>query len=428
MSENQKVYSVTDLNRYIENMFINEYALSVVFVRGEISNCTYATSGHIYFTLKDQTSQIQCVMFRMDAMKGLDFRLQHGMQVIVGGAVKAYGARGTYQIYAKRIMEAGAGKLHEQYEALKRKLEAAGYFDVRHKKKIPPYVKKVGIVTAATGAAIRDMQMIAHRRNPYVALYLYPAQVQGEGAAATIARGIRCLDQAGMDVIVIGRGGGSLEDLWAFNEWETAEAVFLCETPIVSAVGHESDTVLTDYVADLRASTPSAAMELVVFEAEEAIHRLEVYRMEFLQRTRSILLHKKNALHEFEKKLREQDPTLKLEKQKEKLHRAEEFLWQAMKNELEKNQQFMERYGDKVKERMEYILREKRHKMEVLAKQLDGLSPLKTMQTGYAFVEGADGKGKSGVRDFTLDEEIKIYVTDGIVSAIVTDRKEEPWN
>ena len=268
-----QVYSVSAINRFIKDMFSNEYALSVVFVKGEISNCKYHSSGHVYFTLKDASSSLACVMFAGDR-RGLSFRLTDGQEVVIGGTINVYERDGKYQLYAKKITLAGDGVLYEKYEQLKRKLEEKGYFDEKRKKPLPRYVKRVGIVTARTGAAVQDMMQIAARRNPYVQLILYPAKVQGEGASDTIVEGIRRLDSHGVDVIIVGRGGGSIEDLWAFNEEKTAQAIFECQTPIVSAVGHETDTTIADYVADLRAPTPSAAAELVVYDVRQALEQL----------------------------------------------------------------------------------------------------------------------------------------------------------
>ena len=266
-----QVYSVSAINRFIKDMFSNEYALSVVFVKGEISNCKYHSSGHIYFTLKDAASSLACVMFAGDR-RGLEFRLEDGQEVVIG----VYERDGKYQLYAKKVTLAGDGILYEKYGQLKKKLERKGFFDENRKKPIPKYVKRVGIVTAQTGAAIQDMLQISARRNPYVQLMLYPAKVQGEGASDTIVEGIRYLDKLGVDVIIVGRGGGSIEDLWAFNEEKTAIAIYECSTPIVSAVGHETDTTIADYVADLRAPTPSAAAELVIYDVRQVLE--QIYR------------------------------------------------------------------------------------------------------------------------------------------------------
>ena len=261
----QNVYSVGQVNTYIKNMFGQDYLLNRLYVKGEVSNCKYHTSGHIYFSLKDETGAIACVMFAAQRST-LKFRLAEGQRVIVLGSVRVYERDGKYQLYANEIVLDGVGLLYERFQALKKELEEMGMFAPEYKKPIPAYCKKVGIVTAPTGAAIRDIMNISRRRNPYVQLILYPALVQGEMAAASIVRGIEALDKLGLDVIIVGRGGGSMEDLWAFNEEIVARAIFHCQTPVISAVGHETDTTIADYVADLRAPTPSAAAELAVYD------------------------------------------------------------------------------------------------------------------------------------------------------------------
>ncbi|MDE5588051.1 MAG: exodeoxyribonuclease VII large subunit, partial [Acetatifactor sp.] len=254
----RSVYTVGQLNSYIKNMFAQDYLLQSLFVKGEVSNCKYHASGHIYFTLKDPTGVVNCVMFA-GSRAGLSFRLAEGQQVIVGGAVDVYARDGKYQLYAKQIVLDGNGLLYEKFEQLKRELEESGMFSPEYKQPIPKYIRTLGVVTADTGAAVRDIIQITRRRNPYVQIILYPAIVQGEAAVPSVVRGIRMLERAGVDVMIVGRGGGSIEDLWAFNEREVAQAVFDCSVPVISAVGHETDTTIIDFVSDLRAPTPSAA-------------------------------------------------------------------------------------------------------------------------------------------------------------------------
>ena len=262
-NKNQNVYTVGQVNSYIKNIFDQDYMLRRIYVSGEVSNCKYHPSGHIYFSLKDAEGTISCVMFA-GSRRGLAFPMRDGDNVIVGGSISVYERDGKYQIYAKEITKEGAGLLYEKYLALKAELEEMGMFAREYKRPIPRFARTVGVVTASTGAAIRDIMNISHRRNPYVQLILYPAKVQGDGAAESIAMGIERLDQLGVDVIIAGRGGGSIEDLWAFNEEMVARAVYDCKIPVISAVGHETDTTIIDYVADLRAPTPSAAAELAV--------------------------------------------------------------------------------------------------------------------------------------------------------------------
>ena len=276
------VYSVGQINNYIRRMIQQDILLSRVYVRGEVSNLKYHTSGHIYFSLKDETGTLSCVMFAGNR-KGLTFAMKNGDKVICAGNFDVYTRGGNYQMYVKAIRLEGAGILYERYLKLKAELEEMGMFDAVYKKPVPRYARRVGIVTAPTGAAIRDIQNISARRNPYIELILYPALVQGEGAAETIARGIEKLDDAGVDVIIVGRGGGSIEDLWAFNEEIVARAIFNCRTPVISAVGHETDTTIADFVADLRAPTPSAAAELAVFDYSEFADTIERYRRRHLR-------------------------------------------------------------------------------------------------------------------------------------------------
>ena len=292
----KNVYTVKQVNSYIKNMFTQDFMLSRIYVKGEISNCKYHTSGHIYFSLKDESGTIACVMFA-GSRAGLSFRLQDGQQVIALGSVSVYERDGKYQLYAREIVRDGVGALYERFEALKKELSEMGMFAPEYKQPIPRYVHTVGIVTAPTGAAVRDIINIAGRRNPYVQLILYPAQVQGDGAAQSVAQGIRALEKKQVDVIIVGRGGGSIEDLWAFNEETVARAIFDCTVPVISAVGHETDTTIADFVADMRAPTPSAAAELAVYDIREVKERLLAYR-EVLQRTIRLETEKRRKLLE----------------------------------------------------------------------------------------------------------------------------------
>ena len=274
----KNVYTVKQVNAYIKNMFTQDFMLNRIYVKGEVSNCKYHTSGHIYFSLKDESGMIACIMFA-GQRGGLPFRMREGQQVIVLGNITTYERDGKYQLYAKEIILDGAGALYERFEALKQELGEMGMFAEEYKQPIPKFARTIGVVTAPTGAAIRDIINVAGRRNPYVQLLLYPALVQGEGAAASIVEGIAALEKKGVDLIIVGRGGGSIEDLWAFNEEIVARAIFECRIPVISAVGHETDTTIADYVADLRAPTPSAAAELAVFEYETFLNGVEEYRI-----------------------------------------------------------------------------------------------------------------------------------------------------
>lgn len=273
----RNVYTVKQVNAYIKNMFTQDFMLNRIYIKGEVSNCKYHTSGHLYFSLKDESGTIACVMFA-GQRSGLSFRMQEGQKVIVLGSVSVYERDGRYQVYAKEIVLDGAGLLYEKFIKLKKELEEMGMFAPEYKKPIPKYVRTVGVVTAPTGAAVRDIINITRRRNPYVQILLYPALVQGDGASESVVRGIRALEEAKVDVMIVGRGGGSIEDLWAFNEENVARAVFECSVPVISAVGHETDTTIIDYVADLRAPTPSAAAELAICNYRELLETIRTER------------------------------------------------------------------------------------------------------------------------------------------------------
>ena len=397
----KNVYTVGQVNTYIKNMFTQDFLLHRVCVKGEVSNCKYHTSGHIYFTLKDAAGTISGVMFAGNR-RGLAFRMKEGDRVVVTGSIEVYERDGKYQLYAKEITLDGEGDLYLRYEALKHELEEMGMFAQEYKKPIPRYVKRVGIVTAPTGAAIQDIRNIASRRNPYVQLILYPALVQGDGAAESIVNGIHALDLLGVDVMIVGRGGGSIEDLWAFNEEIVARAVFECETPIISAVGHETDTTIADYVADLRAPTPSAAAELAVYDVERLMQDIASCenRLNRLMKNQAVLT--KNRLLSYAARLKVLSPEYQLNSKKQYAAELEDRLGRTMRD----------------------VLNQKRHRMELLARDMDGLSPLKKLSQGFSFVSDMEGKNLSGVDQVETGDHIKIQMTNGCLEATV-DKKEE---
>lgn len=394
----EQVYSVTQVNLYIKNMFQRDYALNNIYVKGEVSNCKYHTSGHIYFTVKDGKGQMACVMFA-GQRSGLKFRLEEGQNVIILGNISVYERDGKYQLYAREIIPDGSGILYQRYEQLKNKLQEEGLFDEKHKKKIPVYAHRIGIVTAKTGAAIQDIINIAARRNPYVQLYLYPALVQGDGAAVSIAEGIRYLDSIQVDIIIVGRGGGSIEDLWAFNEEIVVRTVYECNTPIISAVGHETDTTIVDFVSDLRAPTPSAAAELSVFDYKEFLEKIYSYKNLLFTGIVRRLNNTKNYMEVLKIKLDYLNPSYQLS---------------------QKRQQLMD-IEDKLDALIKLRIKEKRHKLAVASEKLLGLSPLKKMNQGYAFVIGSNGKTVRSIAGIEKGDYLKINVTDGEITAMVED-------
>lgn len=400
----RSAYTVTQVNAYIKNMFTQDYMLQSLLVKGEVSNCKYHSSGHIYFTLKDQKGTLNCVMFAGNR-SGLQFRMQEGQQVIVGGTVDVYERDGKYQLYARQIVLDGAGALYERFEQLKRELEDLGMFAPEYKRPIPRFIRTLGVVTADTGAAVRDIIQITTRRNPYVQIILYPAIVQGEQAPASIVRGIRALEKQGVDVMIVGRGGGSIEDLWAFNEREVAQAVFDCSVPIISAVGHETDTTIIDYVADLRAPTPSAAAELAVYDIRQITESLENAQTSLQKGIQRLLTQKREQIRRYELQLKLVSPGSRLREKRTYLLHLEERLQRGMQN----------------------VLTGKRHMMALYIEQLKGLSPLQKLSSGYSYVADEQGRTIRSVQETAPGQLVTIHVTDGRIKAKVVEQEAIEW-
>lgn len=391
----QSVYTVKQVNAYIKSMFTQDYMLNRIYVKGEVSNLKYHTSGHIYFSLKDESGTIACVMFA-GQRGGLSFRLRDGQQVVVLGGVNVYERSGSYQLYAREIRPDGEGALYERFQMLKKELEEMGMFAPEYKKPIPAYAGKIGVVTAPTGAAVRDIMNISARRNPFVQLILYPAQVQGEGAKESIVRGIRMLEKAGVDVMIVGRGGGSIEDLWAFNEEEVARAIFDCTVPVISAVGHETDTTIADYVADLRAPTPSAAAELAVYDYRQTQMRLTEYIFSMNRLLSQKVMAERSRLREFRTRLRYLHPRYKLQEQRQRLADMEDWLRQLMEGRL----------------------RDDRHRLAIAMETMKGLSPIQKLNQGYSYVEREDKAVVRSVCQVKPGDILSVYVTDGVIRAM----------
>ena len=392
----RNVYTVKQVNSYIKNMFTQDFMLNRIYVKGEVSNCKYHTSGHIYFSLKDESGTIACVMFA-GQRGGLSFHMREGQQIIVLGSVNVYERTGSYQLYAQEIRLDGEGTLYEKYQMLKQELEEMGMFAPEYKKAIPRYAKRIGVVTAPTGAAVRDIMNISARRNPYVQLLLYPAQVQGEGAKESIVRGIRMLETKNVDVIIVGRGGGSIEELWAFNDECVARAIFDCQVPVISAVGHETDVTIADYVADLRAPTPSAAAELAVWDYRQLQGYLDECRLRMNRSMTGTIRINRLRLKELDVRLSYLHPRHKLQDQQQRLIELEEELRTLMR--------------DRVKEA--------RHRLAIQIEKLNGLSPVRKLNQGFAYVEEADGGVVKSIRQVEKGDELTVYVTDGLIRTSV---------
>ena len=376
---------------------MDDFALNHIYVRGEVSNCKYHSSGHIYFTLKDRGGAIACVMFAGNR-KGLNFRMTEGMAVIVFGSVSVYERDGRYQLYAREIMQEGAGKLYEAYEALKKKLLAEGLFDEEHKLDIPKYPKRLGVVTARTGAAVQDIINVSLRRNPWLQIVFCPATVQGEGAVQSVVRGIRALEEVGVDVMIVGRGGGSIEDLWAFNEEMVARAVYDCKIPVISAVGHETDTTIIDYVADLRAPTPSAEAELAVPDMRIVLGQLQGYEEALEAAMEQIMALCRQRVDSYARVFRHLNPQSRLNDRRQRLMEIEDRLRLGMERRIE----------------------QAKSKLAIRTQQLEGVSPLRQLERGYAYVSDEDGHGVASAEQVTVGQHLFLDVKDGMIESEVT--------
>ena len=399
----KNVYSVGQVNRYVKNMFTQDFFLQKVYVKGEVSNCKYHTSGHVYFSLKDEAGTLTCVMFA-GQRRGLSFRMKDGDKVVVGGSVDVYERDGRYQLYAKEITLEGAGALYVRFLALKQELEDMGMFAQEYKQPIPRFIRRLGVVTAPTGAAVQDIRNISYRRNPYLQIILYPALVQGEGAADSIVKGIHMLDEAGVDVIIVGRGGGSIEDLWAFNEEIVARAIFECRTPVISAVGHESDFTIADFVADLRAPTPSAAAELAVDDYRSIVEAAASYGERLHRAIWGKLDLQRSRLDTCKTRFMYLSPENRIREMRQKLLDLEEEIQGAMES----------RIGDK------------RHRLAVYLERFTGLSPLRKLNQGYSYVADKNKNAVTSVEQAKVGDRLFISVTDGCMETEVRSiRKEE---
>ena len=392
--------TVSELNSYVKKKIDGDEFLNNVYVKGEISNCKLHYTGHIYFTLKDEKSLIKCVMFK-SYTPHLTFIPKDGMKVMVFGSVSVFERDGVYQIYAKAMKEDGIGTLYEAYEKLKAKLEAEGLFDSSHKKPIPQFPNKIGVLTASTGAVIRDIINVSTRRNPNVHITLLPVPVQGPTAAEAIVKGIKKMnDEKIADVIILGRGGGSLEDLWPFNEEIVARAIYDSEIPIISAVGHETDFSISDFVADLRAPTPSAAAELAVPNIDDV-----KYTISQIENRYKILLKKKIELKklQFEKCMQSKgfkDPLNRVNEKRMLIDNDVKNLCNLIKIKMSNFETLLTKNITKI----------------------DGLSPLKIMSRGYLISE-KDGKIVKSVKSLNQNDDIQLQYFDGVAKATINDVK-----
>lgn len=394
--------SVSELNNYIKNMFDTSRFLSSVTVKGEISNFTYHRSGHLYFSLKDGESQIKAVMFRSSAAK-LKFMPESGMKVIAHGAVSVFTRDGAYQLYVSSIQPDGIGALYLAYEQLKEKLSAEGLFEEEHKKLLPPFPERIGVITSPTGAAVRDIINVVGRRFPMAKIYLYPALVQGAGSEDSLIRGLDYLDRSGLaDVIIIGRGGGSIEDLWSFNSEKLARRIFDAKTPVISAVGHETDFTICDFVSDLRAPTPSAAAELAVPDIRELYMRLDAYSGRAASSLERRLERSEERFATLRSKLMEGRLEAYFSALAERLLRAREL------TELLINRR-LEREGNR---------------FTTMSEKLSALNPLSILNRGYSLTTKQNGD-LAKASNLQVGDTVSIKLNDGKIKAEVIEICEE---
>lgn len=390
MKYTEMAISVTDLNKYIKDKFIEDEYLNNILIKGEISNYKHHYTGHLYFTLKDENSLIKCVMFKSYAQK-LNFEPKDGMKVYILGSVSVFERDGVYQVYAKVMEEDGVGDLYTKYQKLKEELEKKGLFDQSHKQKIPMMPKVIGVLTSQTGSVIKDIINVSTRRNPNVYIRLLPVPVQGEGAAEKIAEGIEYMNKNQLaDVIILARGGGSLEDLWPFNEEVVANSIYESKIPIISAVGHETDFSISDFVADLRAPTPSAAAELAVPDIYEIKQKINTYQKRL-----------KQAL------------TKKLEIMKLRYAKCmSSSIFREPTRRIQENYIKIDSYIKQLENNINKIKEKNKNKYIELVSKLDTLSPLKTLTRGYSIVE-KNGKIVKSIKDLKTEDEISIRLKDG---------------
>lgn len=404
MQMQREILSVSEINGYIKRLLQQDAKLNSVLVRGEISNFTRHSSGHLYFSLKDQTGTIKCVMFRGNAQR-LQFQPAHGMQVLIGGYVAVYERDGVYQLYVEQMLPQGAGALNIAYEELKKKLGAEGLFDTARKRPLPFMPQKIGIVTSPTGAAIQDMVSIIRRRNPAVDLYVVPAIVQGSEGAASICQSLDILYQQQMDVIITGRGGGSLEELWCFNEEAVVRKIAESPVPIISAVGHETDVTLSDFAADLRAATPSMAAELAVPVQAQLKEQIDLQLQGLIQRYEVYLRQKRMRLEHLAQHRLLQKP---------------ELLWQEAQQRLDEQARQLEQY-------YEMYLQHKQQQIVKAAAQLDALSPLAVLSRGYALCRDEKNTVVRNASQIEIGDTITVMLEHGKLYSTVTGKEEQIW-
>jgi len=404
--ETPRIFTVQEITRHIRQRLDEDEVLNDIYVKGELSNLTQPTSGHLYFTLKDEFSELRCVMFREKSI-GLRFTPEDGMSVIVRGHISVYEKRGNYQLYVDEIQEEGIGALYRAFEQLKKRLKEEGLFDIAYKKPIPSFPRRIGIITSPTGAAVRDMLNITKRRFPHVHILLAPVAVQGEEAPWQIVNAIRLMNRVNaelmkIDVLVVGRGGGSIEELWAFNEETVAREIFSSEIPVISAVGHETDFTIADFVADRRAATPSEAAELVVPDNREIVRNLSSLELRMRQNVFKAVEFQRRKLESMEKNILFRKPT-------ERINQYRQAIDEIKRNMLAE---------------ISHLVALHKKSLQAITGKLDALSPLAILERGYSICSRLpEGKVIRSVEDFSVGDALKILFSDGEAVSEVKEKK-----
>lgn len=417
----RKVFSVLEITRYIKSKLEGDFALRNVKISGEVSDCKEDKKGHIYFTIKDDAAIMSCAMWMSKRSSGLDFKLETGQHIVVTGNIGVYERWGDYRLYADKIEKAGVGRLFEELEKLKLKLRAEGLFDESHKKPIPRYPKKIGIITSRTGAVIEDIKRTAREANPYVQLILYPAIVQGADAAATLIRGIKRFEEEGVDTIIIGRGGGSTEDLWCFNDEKLARTVYSCRIPVISAVGHQTDRTLVDEVSDLSVATPTAAAMNAVPSLTLAFNELDGFKDSISNKLQLRIDRMKSSIDKYEYAIRRQSPQMKLKEVRRQIENYSQNYNRMLTLKLDN----YDKAVTKSKQQLDRLMRasyETFNKRFIsITAEIEGKSPMKRLMGGYSYVENEAGENIRSVKSVKQGEKLNLVLADGSVKARVEE-------
>ena len=417
----RKVFSVLEITRYIKSKLEGDFALRNVKISGEVSDCKEDKKGHIYFTIKDDAAIMSCAMWMSKRSSGLDFKLETGQHIVVTGNIGVYERWGDYRLYADKIEKAGVGRLFEELEKLKLKLRAEGLLDQSHKKPIPKYPKKIGIITSRTGAVIEDIKRTAREANAYVQLILYPAIVQGADAAATLIKGIKRFEEEGVDTIIIGRGGGSIEDLWCFNDEKLARTIYNCRIPVISAVGHQTDRTLVDEVSDLSVATPTAAAMNAVPSLTLAFAELDAFKDSITNKLQLRIDRMKSSIDKFEYAIRRQSPQMKIKEVGRQIENYSLNYNRLLSAKLDNYDRLI--IGSK--QRLDRLMRASyealNKKFITITTEIEGKSPMKRLMGGYSYVENEAGENIRSIKSVKQGERLNLVLADGSVKAKVEE-------